>query len=207
MPYECEDLARILLLHIRTVGFMLQLGERPIVDSEDMEAVTALSTMISQHTTHETRQVYNGRLCQHVFCSAKRCLDRRTSAAIRELGLVAADPREIERHGLITNTLSYDDIASGLRLLEAKARASHPGQAQAAYGGSGGGSALSPARQGDCVVHNIDEVPARVMNAPPRGVPIQTVFINVDPAGGPAPFYSTAAVNPMEASVDTSMES
>merc|ERR1740129_671174 len=116
----------IFLIYIGGQGFTLQLYDRIVGGRDDLEAVTQLGALIAQHTTPETREVYNGRLCQHVFYTAKRSLDRRTSTAIRDRGLALADPREIERQGLITNTLLLEDVADGLQLLEQKARASRP---------------------------------------------------------------------------------
>lgn len=177
--YEPEDLARIFLLYIRNQGFMLDIKQRAILDPQDLEAVNIMSAVIEQQTSRETRSLYNGRLCQHVFCSAKRSLDRRTSAAIRELGLSAAEPREIEKKGLVTNTLLLDDVISGLCLLEDKARA----------GRVLGSMASRPSPAADA--------------CPPRGMPIQTVRIDVRPSCTATAAILEQSILDSEASIDS----
>jgi len=160
--YEPEEIARIFLLYIARQGFAVKVGLAPAAP-QDEEAVAMLRKLITEHTTQDTRAVYNGRLCQHVYAGAKRRLDRRISAAIRDNGLSAADAREIERQGLVSNTLLLDDVADGLQLLEQKACASRPTIGAPTLAASDAGYPSS----GEC----------SALTLPPRGAPFQTIVV------------------------------
>eukprot|EP00746_Dinoflagellata_sp_MGD_P036114 gnl/MRDRNA2_/MRDRNA2_18661_c0_seq1.p1 gnl/MRDRNA2_/MRDRNA2_18661_c0~~gnl/MRDRNA2_/MRDRNA2_18661_c0_seq1.p1 ORF type:complete len:947 (+),score=170.18 gnl/MRDRNA2_/MRDRNA2_18661_c0_seq1:404-2842(+) len=153
--YDPTELAMICLLYIGNQGFTLNLGARIALCREDGEAAMALGAQIAEHTSEATRNMYNGRLCQHVFSSAKRCLDRRTSAEIRQHGLSPSDTHEIQRRGLVTNTLLLTDLVDGLKLLEEKASSSRPSKDAITPGG------VAPPKFGF--------VP------PPRGAAFQTI--------------------------------